>query len=78
MGNYQIQQKRSGCSEFLTNLFKFKSAEEALPAEHLKRPRKGESNHILYIPTGETLDKLENKSILTEVDKGQNGHGDFH
>uniref|UniRef100_A0A3B4YDX4 PB1 domain-containing protein n=1 Tax=Seriola lalandi dorsalis TaxID=1841481 RepID=A0A3B4YDX4_SERLL len=74
MGNYRTQLKRSGCAEFLANSLKSKAPEDALPAKKLKRPRRGEANHIPDIPTGETPDNLENErlSLLSEVKRRNN------
>ncbi|KAK0153250.1 hypothetical protein N1851_005078 [Merluccius polli] len=51
-----------------------KAPEDGLPAKKVKRPKRGEANHIPDIPTGETPDKLENErlSLLTEVKKRDN------
>lgn len=45
--------------------------EDALPAKEVKRPRRGEANHVPDIPTGETPDNLENEraSLLSKVKK---------
>lgn len=74
MGNYRTQLKRSGCAEFLANSLKSKALEDALPAKKVKRPRRGEANHIPDIPTGETPDNLENErlSLLSEVKRRNN------
>lgn len=74
MGNYRTQLKRSGCAEFLANSLKSKALEDALPAKKVKRPRKGEANHIPDIPTGETPSNLENErlSLLSEVKRRNN------
>lgn len=74
MGNYRTQLKGTGCSELLVNSLKSKAPEDALPAKKVKRPKRGEANHIPDIPTGETREKLENErhSLLTEVKKRDN------
>lgn len=74
MDNYRTQLKGIGCSELLASSLKFKALEDALPAKKVKRPRRGQANHIPDIPTGETPDKLENErlSILSEVKKRNN------
>lgn len=74
MGNYRTQLKAIGCSELLANSLKSKAPEDALPAKKVKRPRRGEANHIPDIPTGDTPEKLENErlSLLTEVKKRDN------
>ncbi|KAK7891446.1 hypothetical protein WMY93_023409 [Mugilogobius chulae] len=74
MGNYRTQLKGSGCSELLVNSLKSKTPEDALPAKNVKRPRRGEANHIPDLPTGETQEKLENErlSLLTDVMKRDN------
>ncbi|XP_068567851.1 uncharacterized protein [Cebidichthys violaceus] len=74
MGNYRTQLKGIGCSELLVNSFKSKAPEDALPAKKVKKPKRGEANHIPDIPTGETSDKLENErlSLLSEVKKRNN------
>lgn len=58
----------------LVNSLKSKAQEDALPAKKVKRPRKGEANHIPDIPIGETPEKLENErvSLLREVTKRNN------
>ncbi|MEQ2231224.1 hypothetical protein ILYODFUR_037336 [Ilyodon furcidens] len=75
MGNYRTQLKGIGCSELLVNSLKSKAPEDASPAKKVKRPRRGEANHIPEIPTGETSEKLESErlSMLHEVTK-QNNH----
>lgn len=60
MGKYGAQLKRSGCAEFLSNSLKSKSLEDALPVKKVKRPNKGEANHIHDMTTGETPSNLEN------------------
>ncbi|XP_056296090.1 uncharacterized protein LOC130210132 [Pseudoliparis swirei] len=74
MGNYRTQLKGIGCSELLVNSFKSKAPGDALPAKNVKKPIRGEANHIPDIPTGETSDKLENErlSLLSEVKKRNN------
>ncbi|XP_037621965.1 uncharacterized protein LOC119486148 isoform X2 [Sebastes umbrosus] len=74
MGNYRTQLKGIGCSELLANSLKSKAPEDALPAKKVKRPRRGEANHIPDIPTGETPEKLENErlTLLSEVKKRNN------
>lgn len=74
MGNYRTQLKGIGCAELLANSLKSKAPEDALPAKKVKRPRRGEANHIPDIPTGETSDNLEDErlSLLTEVRKRNN------
>ncbi|KAJ8361311.1 hypothetical protein SKAU_G00178360 [Synaphobranchus kaupii] len=74
MGNYRTQLKGIECSELLVNSLKSKAPEDALPAKKVKRPKRGEANHIPDIPTGETPDKLENErlSLLSEVKKRNN------
>ncbi|KAL6481140.1 hypothetical protein MHYP_G00092200 [Metynnis hypsauchen] len=74
MGNYRTQLKGIGCSELIANSLKSKAPEDALPAKKVKRPRRGEANHIPDIPAGETIDKLENErlSLLSEVKKRNN------
>ena len=73
-GNYQIQLKGLGCSEILANSLKSKAPEDGLLAKKVKRPKRGEANHIPDIPPGESPDKLENErlSLLTEVKKLNN------
>lgn len=46
-----------------------------MPAKKVKRPRRGEANHILDIPTGDCPDRLDNErlSLPSEV-KIQNNH----
>ncbi|KAF7642129.1 hypothetical protein LDENG_00264180 [Lucifuga dentata] len=74
MGNYRTKLKGIGCSELLVNSLKSKPPEDALPAKKVKRPRRGEANHIPDIPIGETPDKLENErlSLISEVRKRNN------
>ncbi|KAK7919333.1 hypothetical protein WMY93_010617 [Mugilogobius chulae] len=74
MGNYRTQLKGTGCSELLVNSLKSKTPEDALPAKNVKRPRRGEANHIPDLPTGETQEKLENErlSLLTDIKKRDN------
>ncbi|XP_047217856.1 uncharacterized protein LOC124866210 [Girardinichthys multiradiatus] len=74
MGNYRTQLKGIGCSELPVNSLKSKAPEDASPAKKVKRPRRGEANHIPEIPTGETSEKLENErlSLLHEVTKQNN------
>ncbi|KAL6099179.1 uncharacterized protein ACO6RY_18155 [Pungitius sinensis] len=74
MGNYRTQLRGIGCMELLANTLKSKAPEDALPAKKVKRPRRGEANHIPDIPTGETPDKLEKQrlSLLSEVKKQNN------
>ncbi|XP_056277356.1 uncharacterized protein LOC130198234 [Pseudoliparis swirei] len=74
MGNYRTQLKGIGCFELLVNSFKSKAPGDALPAKNVKKPIRGEANHIPDIPTGETSDKLENErlSLLSEVKKRNN------
>lgn len=74
MGNYRTQLKGIGCSELLVNSFKSKAPGDALPAKNVKKPKRGEANHIPDIRTGETSDKLENErlSLLSEVKKRNN------
>ncbi|XP_028430573.1 uncharacterized protein LOC114553561 [Perca flavescens] len=74
MGNYRTQLKGIGCSELLANSLKSKAPEDALPAKKVKRPKRGEANHIPDIPTGETPDKLEKERLLllSEVMKRNN------
>uniref|UniRef100_A0A8C2X9N4 PB1 domain-containing protein n=1 Tax=Cyclopterus lumpus TaxID=8103 RepID=A0A8C2X9N4_CYCLU len=72
MGNYRTQLKGIGCSELLVN--SFKAPADAMPAKNVKKPKRGEANHIPDIPTGETSDKLEIErlSLLSEVKKRNN------
>ncbi|XP_078025314.1 uncharacterized protein LOC117251126 [Epinephelus lanceolatus] len=74
MGNYRTQLKGIGCAELLANSLKSKAPEDALPAKKVKRPRRGEANHIPDIPTGETPDNLEDDrvTLLSEVRKRNN------
>ncbi|XP_035994608.1 uncharacterized protein LOC118563631 [Fundulus heteroclitus] len=74
MGNYRTQLKGIGCAELLANSLKYKGAEDALPAKNVKRPRRGEANHIPDIPTGETQDILEAErvTLLSEAKKRNN------
>ncbi|XP_041664379.1 uncharacterized protein LOC121523526 [Cheilinus undulatus] len=74
MGNYRTQLRLIGCSELLANSLKSKAPGDALPAKNIKRPRRGEANHIPDLPTGETPDKLEDErlSLLSEVRKRNN------
>lgn len=71
MGNYRTQLKGIRCSELLVNSLKSKAPGDTLPAKNVKRPRRGEANHIHDIPIGETTEKLENErlSLLNEVKK---------
>lgn len=52
MGNYRTQLKDIGCSELLANSLESKALQGELPAKKVKRPRRGEANHIPDIPTG--------------------------
>ncbi|KAK7886837.1 hypothetical protein WMY93_026458 [Mugilogobius chulae] len=74
MGNYRTHLKGIGCSELLANSLKSKRPDDALPAKKVKRPRRGEANHIPDIPNGETAEKLENErlALLTEFKKVNN------
>ncbi|XP_032392486.1 uncharacterized protein LOC116702420 [Etheostoma spectabile] len=74
MGNYRTQLKGLGCSEVLANSLKSKAPEDGFAAKNIKRPKRGEANHIPDIPNGETPDKLENErlSLLTEATKRNN------
>lgn len=74
MGNYRTQLKGLGCSELLANSLKSKAAEDGLPAKNVKRPKRGEANHIPDIPIRETPDNLEKErlSLLSEVKKRNN------
>ncbi|XP_067353940.1 uncharacterized protein [Channa argus] len=74
MGNYRTQLKGIGCSEVLANSLKSKPLDDALSAKNVKRPRRGEANHIPDIPVGETLGKLEDErlALLNEVKKQNN------
>ncbi|KAK7886000.1 hypothetical protein WMY93_025621 [Mugilogobius chulae] len=63
MGNYRTHLKGIGCSELLANSLKSKRPDDALPAKKVKRPRRGEANHIPDIPNGETAEKLENERL---------------
>ncbi|XP_067331111.1 uncharacterized protein [Channa argus] len=74
MGNYRTQLKGIGCFEVLANSLKSKPLDDALSAKNVKRPRRGEANHIPDIPVGETLGKLEDErlALLNEVKKQNN------
>lgn len=74
MDNYCTQLKGTGCSKLLANSLKSKAPEDATPAKNLKRPRRGEANHIPDIPNGQTPGILnyERLSLLSKVKKCNN------
>lgn len=83
MGSYRTQLKGLACSEILANSLKSKAPEDGLTAKKVKRPKRGEGNHIPDIPTGETPENLENERLSSKEaqqscsGKGQNGQDFF-
>ena len=75
MGNLRTQLKGIGCPELAVNSLKTKATDDAHPAKNVKRPKRGEANHIPSYPAGETADNLEmeRQTLLTEVKKRNNG-----
>ena len=59
-------------------MLKSKAPDDTLPAKKVKRPRRGEANHIPDIPTGETVtfDRSE-EAKQSCSDKEQNGQDLF-
>ncbi len=74
MGNLRTQLKGLGCPEYLVNSLKTKASDHAFPAKNVKRPKRGEANHIPSLPAGETSANLEIErlTLLKEVKKRNN------
>ncbi len=74
MGNIRTQLKGLGCPENLVNSLKTKASDHAFPAKNVKRPKRGEANHIPSLPAGETSANLEIErlALLKEVKKRNN------
>lgn len=75
MGNLRTQLKGLGCPELAVNSLKTKATDDAHPAKNVKRPKRGEANHVPSYPVGETADNLEmeRQVLLKEVKKRNNG-----
>ncbi|CAL8318205.1 unnamed protein product [Merluccius merluccius] len=75
MGNLCTQLKGLGCPELAVNSLKTKATDDAHPAKNVKRPKRGEANHVPSYPAGETADNLEmeRQVLLKEVKKRNNG-----
>ncbi|XP_057196120.1 uncharacterized protein LOC130557969 isoform X3 [Triplophysa rosa] len=74
MGNLRTQLKGLGCPEFLANSLKTKASDNAFPAKNVKRPKRGEANHIPSVPAGVSSENLETErlALLKEVKKRNN------
>jgi len=66
MGNLRTQLKGLGCPEYLVNSLKTKASDHAFPAKNVKRPKRGEANHIPSLPAGETSANLEIERLALE------------
>ncbi|XP_063058544.1 uncharacterized protein LOC134463980 [Engraulis encrasicolus] len=75
MGNLRTHLKGLGCPELAVNSLKTKATADAYPAKNVKRPKRGEANHVPSYPVGETADNLEmeRQVLLKEVKKRNNG-----
>ncbi|KAA8580465.1 hypothetical protein FQN60_006000, partial [Etheostoma spectabile] len=73
-GNAVFRSNNTRLTLILANSLKSKAPEDGFAAKNIKRPKRGEANHIPDIPNGETPDKLENErlSLLTEATKRNN------
>lgn len=60
--------------EYLVNSQKTKASDHAFPAKNVKRPKRGEANHMPSLPAGETQENLETGrlKLLKEVKKRNN------
>ncbi|XP_063048688.1 uncharacterized protein LOC134442450 isoform X1 [Engraulis encrasicolus] len=74
MGNLRTHLKGLGCPELAVNSLKTKATADAYPAKNVKRPKRGEANHVPSYPVGETADNLEmeRQVLLKEVKKRNN------
>ncbi|XP_078029677.1 uncharacterized protein LOC144466491 [Epinephelus lanceolatus] len=75
MGKLRTQLKGLGCPELAVNALKTKAADDAHPAKNVKRPKRGEANHVPSCPAGVTADNLEmeRQVLLKDVKKRNNG-----
>ncbi|XP_078024426.1 uncharacterized protein LOC144463559 [Epinephelus lanceolatus] len=75
MGILHTQLKGLGCPKVAVNALKTKAADDAHPAKNVKRPKRGEANHVPSYPAGVTADNLEmeRQVLLKEVKKQNNG-----
>ena len=74
LGNQRTYLKGLGCTEFAVNSLKNKSPDDAKPAKKVKRPKRGEANHMPSLPLGESAEQLEKErqALLREVKKRNN------
>lgn len=74
MSNFRTYMKGLGCSEFAVNSLKNKASDDAYPAKNIKRPKRGEANHMPSFPLGESAEQLEKErqALLKEVKKRNN------